>query len=171
MRSERAGGEPLLICDRPRQVGRCTRTSVLLEQVGQAEKSSATRIGSVPGVVRAAASSFAKDGRSCASHCHRFSSAGAGSAQARQGNVLRSQRRVGEVLTDDLLCQLGGSRPSERREICAACYSEILTLGGLEGTVWPRWLPRDARRPRWPSLRHGAHGGVRQREPRESPRA
>ncbi len=29
--------EPLLICDRPRRVGRCTWTSVLLEQVSQAE--------------------------------------------------------------------------------------------------------------------------------------
>ena len=39
VRTKRAGGEPLLICDRPCRVGHCTReTSVLLEQVGQAEK-------------------------------------------------------------------------------------------------------------------------------------
>ena len=39
VRTERAGDEPLLICDRPCRIGHCTReTSVLLEQVGQAEK-------------------------------------------------------------------------------------------------------------------------------------
>ena len=129
VRSERAGGEPLLICDRPRRVGRCTReTSVLLEQVGQAEKILGNPHWVSAGRGQGRRQLLRKgDGLDRAHLCHRFSSTRAlsASSSSRKRSTTREVRAV-SVRCSPMIFSASSeaSRPtSERREICAACFS------------------------------------------------